>query len=326
VSATLGSSLASWSARLNGFADPGSPDALLSLLRLLYAAGREDLPLGRLFEGHVDALQIVARYGTSGQAAAAAAAAAGGGLFGVWNADLADERLRLDHMRLDGGKSFASGAGLLSHALVTVDAAGERQLILVDLTRLPPRIDTGWWRTTGMARSETHRVAWHDAPIAPADLIGRPGDYVREPWFSGGALRFAAVQAGGIAAIVDQARAHLVATGRAGDPHQSARLASLYGMAQAASDAVRAAAIAWFDAPDAHKLALVSAARVAVYEAADAAMTIAQQAVGVQGMFLDHPLSRTLTDLAVYIRQPGPDAQRMRVGAAVADGMLSPRL
>jgi predicted nucleic acid-binding Zn ribbon protein len=99
-------------------------------------------------------------------------------------------------------------------------------------------------------------------------------------------------------------------------------LSVLYGEAQAAAGAVRAAAGAWFDAPDPRKLALVSAARVAVYEAADKAITIAQQAVGVQAMFVGHPLSVTLTDLTVYIRQPGPDAQRMRVGAAVADGTL----
>lgn len=316
----LGRTIAAWSARLTGFGDPTSPDDLLALLRLLYAAGRHDLPLGRLFEGHVDALQIVSRYGTASQRDAAAATAQRGGLFGVWNADLPGEPLRLDDGALHGGKGFASGAGLLGHALVSVDRDGGRQLILLDLARTPPSIDKSWWRTIGMARSETHLVRWAGALLDAGDLIGSPGDYVREPWFSGGALRFAAVQAGGVAALVDHVAAHLVATGRAADPHQAGRLAALYGLAQAAAAAVRSAA------SDAATLARVSAARVAVYEAADAAIAIAQQAVGVQGMFVDHPLSRTLTDLAVYIRQPGPDAQRMRVGAAVADGTLSPAL
>lgn len=36
--------------------DPASPAAYRQLARRLYAAGRVDLPLGRLFEGHIDAL------------------------------------------------------------------------------------------------------------------------------------------------------------------------------------------------------------------------------------------------------------------------------
>ena len=306
-------------------ADPADSPTLMTLLRQLHAVGRRDLPLGRLFEGHVDALQIVSRHGTADQVAAATRAVRDGGAFGVWNADLPGEPLMLDGDRLTGGKSFASGAGVLTHALVTVDGQGGRQLILLDLARTPPAIDRDWWRTTGMRRSETHLVRWNTAAIEPDELIGRPGDYVREPWFSGGALRFAAVQAGGVAALVDHVRDHLLATGRSDDPHQAGRLAELYILAQSAANAVRRAGEAWFD-NESVRLALVSAARAAVYAAGDRALIVAQEAVGLQGMFVDHPLSATLTDLAVYLRQPGPDAQRMAVGASVAGGVLTPVL
>jgi hypothetical protein len=43
-------------------------------------------------------------------------------------------------------------------------------------------------------------------------------------------------------------------------------------------------------------------------------------------MFVDHPLAAPLTDLAVYLRQPGPDAQRASTGQAVAVGLLAPVL
>lgn len=315
--------IAALTAGLPAISDPADPPALLALLRCLYAVGRRDIPLGRLFEGHVDALQIVTRYGDDAQAAAATIDAYAGHASGVWNADLPGERLRLDGDRLHGGKAFASGAGVLSNALVSVDAEGGRQLILVDLARTPPAIDESWWRTIGMQRSRTHLARWDGQPIALGDLIGRPGDYVREPWFSGGALRFAAVQAGGVAALVDHAATHLVAGDRAADPHQAGRLAELYALAQGAANAVRLAGEGWFGVGGA---ALVSAARASVYAAADRALIVAQEAVGLQGMFVDHPLSTTLTDLAVYIRQPGPDAQRMKVGAAVAAKLLVPTL
>lgn len=302
-------------------ADPHDEASLLDLLRILYRVGREDLPLGRVFEGHVDAAQIVSRYGTAAQRAWLINAVAQGAVLGMWNADLPGAPLQLSNGRLSGGKSFASGAGLISHALVTIDRSGGRQLLLLDLAAAPPVIDRTIWRVVGMQRSETHSVRWCDVPVAAEALVGEPGDYVREPWFSGGALRFASVQAGGIARLVDGTRSHLVETGRADDPHQAGRLARLYALAEAAAAAVRAAAHGWFtDA--AARLPRVAAARAAVYAAGGEALILVQEAIGVQSLFLDHPLAAPLTDLSMYLRQPGPDAQRMQVGAAVAAGIL----
>lgn len=318
--------IAQLTGKLADLGDPSGPEDRLALLRLLYATGRRDLPLGRLFEGHVDALQIIKRYGTPQQAAATRDAASAGAAFGVWNADLAGDPLRLSGNRLDGAKAFASGAGILSHALVSVDADGGRQLLLVDLEDTPPQVDRSWWRVTGMQRSETHIVRWSDQLVHDAARIGSADDYVREPWFSGGALRFAAVQAGGVAALLDHVRDHLTAHDRAGDPHQKTRLAGLYHAAQSAADAVARAALRWSDTDVSATLAHVAAARVAVYQAGEQALTLAQAAIGLQAMFLDHPAAAALTDLAVYLRQPGPDAQTMRVGEAVATGVLSPGL
>jgi alkylation response protein AidB-like acyl-CoA dehydrogenase len=320
------SSIAAGTASLPMRADPRDAQELLALLRLLYAVGRSDLPRGRLFEGHVDAIQIIDRYGTEAQKAALSQALDSGGAFGVWNADAPGEPLAWQDGRLSGGKAFASGAGLLSHALVTVDIEGGRQLVLVDLSACPPQIDRSWWRVIGMQRSETHLVRWDDAALSPDAIVGSPGDYIREPWFSGGAIRFAAVQAGGIAALVDGVRDHLDAQERAGDPNQRGRLADLYLAAQAAADAVARAARQWHAGDIDHTLAHVAAARVAVYEAGERALTLAQAAVGAQAMFEAHPLSSAITDLMVYLRQPGPDQQRMMVGTAVAEAALVPRL
>ena len=297
-------------------------------MRRLYAAGRFDLALGRLFEGHVDALQIIIRYAGPETARRVTDLAATGATFGVWNAPLADAPLTVDDGRLRGGKSFASGAGVLSHALVSANAGdAERvQLVLVDLNAAPPAIDTRWWQTLGMQYTETHQVRWPAAPDHGFDLIGEPGDYQREPWFSQGALRFVAVQAGGIAAVFDHVRDHLVARSRAEDPHQATRLARLYDCAEASAAIVERAAIRLFEDTPRAGAARVSHARAAVAERADLAIALAQQSVGLQGLFLTHPLSRALADLMVYLRQPGPDAQLTRTAAAAAAGDLVPDL
>lgn len=321
---TMRAAIAAESAALPGFTDPGDAAQMLALLRHLYAVGRRDVPLGRLFEGHVDALQIITRYADPALATDIVAAARQGAIFGVWNADTVEDRLRYDRDRLTGAKSYASGAGVLTHALVTADGADGRRLFLVDLAAVPPSVDRDWWKVVGMQRSETHLVSWADSPAVTP--IGAPGDYARDPWFSGGALRFVAVQAGAVAGIHDAVRAHLVEHGRAEDPHQTARVADLYGLAQAAADAVAGTAAAWFAHADPVRLVRVAAARLQVADCGERAILLAQQAVGLQGLFVGHPLAVMLTDLMVYLRQPAPDAQRARVGKAVAEGVLSPGL
>lgn len=304
-------------------ADPADPRALLDLLRMLFAAGRRDLPLGRLLEGHLDALQIVTRYGTPEQADRAVAAARDGRLFGVWNADRPGAATTLVDGHLAGSKSFASGAGLVTDAVISVDADGGRQLLWIDLAIHSPAIDRNWWRVTGMTRSETHVVSWSPQPLPPDARIGVPGDYVREPWFSGGAIRFCAVQAGGIAGVLDRTRDHLSVAGRADDPLQLTRLADLHGAAEAAAGAVRAAALGWSPTDVPATLAHVAAARVAVYRAGEEALRLASAAVGVQAMFVDHPLAVAMRDLDTYLRQPAPDAQRLAVGKALVAGTLA---
>ncbi len=307
--------------------DPPMPDAYVALLTGLYESGRRDLPLARLLEGHVDAGQIVQRYGSGRQVDRLRHLVGQRAMLGVWNAALAGEPLRLEGDRLTGGKSYASGAGVLSHALVTADTPGGPQLLLLDLSRVVPAIDRDWWRVTGMQRSETHQVRWHDAVIEDEDRIGAPDLYAREPFFSGGALRFVAAHAGSVAGIFDRTRDHLVQTGRADDPFQAARLAELFGLAETAAAIVRRTATLWFEeAEDDARLARVASARLVVTDAAERAIVIAREAVGLAGQFLSHPLSALLGDLAVYLRQPVPDAQRLRVGRAVQRGLLAPSL
>lgn len=307
--------------------DPQSGEDYLRVLRVLYATGRQDLPLGRLLEGHVDAVQIVGRYGSAGQVERLHAALRTGAVLGVWNAALTGEPLRLTTGdRLTGGKSYASGAGVLSHALVTAERDEGVQLLLLDLSRVEPVIDRDWWQVTGMQRSETHQVRWDDALIDPDDRIGASNLYASEPFFSGGALRFVAVHAGGVAGICDRVRDHLVAAGRADDPFQAARLAELFCLADHAAATVRRTAESWFETDGEERLARVAAARLNVAEAGQRAIGLAQEAVGLPGHFVSHPLSAMITDLAVYLRQPAPDAQRLHVGRAVQSGALAPAL
>lgn len=289
------------------------PDAgtLAEVLRLV---GYGSLALGRLYEGHVNALQLVARYGAAGQCARLFADARAGHLFGVWNTEPADGGLRLEHgtsgVHLRGVKTFASGAAHVTRALVTAacpDGGGCRMLVVP----LEPdaRADLSAWRAHGMRASATGTVDFAGVAVAPEDYVGAPDDYFCQLGFSGGAWRFAAVQLGGIEAVFDAWRGHLVRLGRSDDPHQLARLGEGAIAVEGARLWVgRAARTVAEDllAPG-RIVAFVNLARLAVERAGLDVLQLAQRSVGLQGFLRPHSLERLSRDLATYLRQPGPD-------------------
>lgn len=287
--------------------EPDSCD-LAAVLRLV---GYGSLALGRLYEGHVNALQLVARFGTPAQRTRLFADARDGHLFGVWNTDPPGECLQLgDDRRLRGVKTFASGAGFVTRALVTVkQEPGAPPLMLVVPLEPDSRADLTPWRAHGMRASATGTVAFDGIAVTDDEILGAWGDYHRQPIFSGGAWRFAAVQIGGIEAVFDAWRAHLAATGRGGDPHQLARLGEgAISVAGARLWVERAARIVAEDelAPD-RIVAFVNLARLAVEKAGLDVLQLAQRSVGLQGFLRAHPLERLSRDLATYLRQPAPD-------------------
>jgi alkylation response protein AidB-like acyl-CoA dehydrogenase len=292
------------------------------LARALRLVGRASLPLGRLYEGHVNALRLVQRHGTAAQAEAAARDAAAGMLFAVWNTDAPGEpplAIRGDG-RLAGRKVLCSGAGFAARALVTArpEASPEAppRLLLVPLA-LGERADLAGWTAQGMRASATGAVDFTGLALTPDMPIGGPGDYLRQPDFSAGAWRFAAVQCGGLEAVLGALREHLCRTGRGGDPHQAARLGQAALAAETARLWVEAAALRAEAEPAAAEAATyANLARTAVERAALDVLELAQRSIGLAAFLRPNPLERLCRDLATYLRQPAPDRA---LGVAAAD-------
>jgi alkylation response protein AidB-like acyl-CoA dehydrogenase len=301
-----------------------------ALLRLLAEVGRGDLSTGRIFEGHVNARLLVDLYGTDAQRRRFARPDC---LLGVWNTDLPGQPLRLEGGVLRGKKSFASGIDGLTHAIVTVDAppteAGGRpgrQMLVVPVG--PLAVDRSWWRPVGMRSSGSHVADFTGLAVTPAWHLGRPDDYLAQPWFSAGAVRFLAVQVGGMHALLDTTTAHLRGTGRAGNPYQSHRLAHIGVAVETGYLWLDRVAAAWSaaargpvsDARCRYLLAAANGARGAIEAAALAVLEDAERAIGAAGMIAPHPFERQMRDLRVYLRQPNPDAAAAAFAEAVAAG------
>ncbi|MCJ2095209.1 acyl-CoA/acyl-ACP dehydrogenase [Methylobacterium sp. J-072] len=287
------------------------PDGAI-LRAVLTHVGSGSLALGRVYEGHVNAVQLVARYAAGEARNNLLSDATQGHLFGVWNTEPPGNGLKIDSTGatpvLKGVKTFASGAGFVTRALVTAQpATGGSQMIVVALEP-GARADLSAWRAQGMRASATGTVDFTGLGAESFTLVGAPDDYQAQPHFSGGAWRFLAVQLGGLEALLDAWRGHLVATGRGEDPHQLARFGEGVIAAETARLWVaRAAAIVTDDGDPDGIIAYVNLARLAVERAGLDLLELAQRSVGLQGFLRDHPLERLTRDLATYLRQPGPD-------------------
>ncbi|KAF0094458.1 MAG: hypothetical protein E1N59_1989 [Puniceicoccaceae bacterium 5H] len=299
-----------------------TPEGMLPLLQILKHIGRGNLSVGRLYEGHVNALRLLEDFASPAQLQRYAADVAAGHLFAVWNTEAKDEGVRFEPLgpnryRLHGAKIFASGAGHITRPIVNGALPdGGWQMSVVPMDVHCPPLDDSRWQPLGMEASQSYRVDFSGIELDAGDLIGQPGDYTHEPWFSGGAIRFAAVQLGGAEALIETTRQHLRERQRTESPHQQARMAEmalaiesgnlwLEGAARHASEAAR----------DPERfLAYSRLMRSAIEQICLQVLERAQRSIGLQGMLQPHPLERLIRDLTMYLRQPAPDKTLTEAG------------
>ncbi|GGE12998.1 acyl-CoA dehydrogenase [Aureimonas endophytica] len=287
----------------------------------LVALGGIDLSLARLFEGHVNAVQLVSRYGTEAQRARVRNCVEAGGMLGVWGADGA-EPVRLapaskGGFRLSGAKRYASGAGLLRLALVPITESDGRMLLLLLDVDAPERVGAGDWDMRGMRRSRSGTYRFDGLCAGPEALVGEPEDYRREPFFVGGIWRCAAAQLGAVEAIVRLMAGELAAAGRDAHPLQMARIGQAIIAARGArlwvEDAAGRVETATGEAVAA-AVALSAYGRLVTETAAMTVIDLAERALGLGSFALGHPVEALSRDLAVYIRQANPDAVLLQHG------------
>jgi alkylation response protein AidB-like acyl-CoA dehydrogenase len=298
-------------------------DTWRHLLRLLKIIGRGNLSVGRIYEGHVNALQLILQWGSPAQIEVAAEDVRDGYLFGVWNTEGPNDGLSLTEIgrdarrfRLAGAKTFASGASILQRVVANATARDGWQMCLVPLDKVPIERDTDSWQPLGMRATESIRVSFEGVELDSASLLGKPDDYHREPWFSGGAIRFAAVQLGGAEAVAEASRLFLRQGNRVEDPHQATRAGEIAALLEtgslwlqgAASRAEMAAAF-----PQ-ELMAYAGLMRRTIERVGLEVMEHAVRSSGARALLRPNLLERLVRDLTMYLRQPVPDLVLERAG------------
>lgn len=287
------------------------------LLSALLAVGRTSIPLGRLAEGHVDAVRILAQAGRGPH---------GGATYGVWASRSHATGVRATPVDggwvLDGTLRFASGVGIIERALLPVWLDEERS-VLLDLDVDGWRGDEDSWRTPAMADSRSLTVPVVGVPATADAQVGAEGFYLGRPGFFPGGVGVAAVWAGGAARVAD-----LTARVTAGAPPAPARTArwgrirTELACAAALLDAAGRSLEASESDPDAPARGaggrgqeLSTEVRAGVARATRAVLEECRTLAGPAGMAFDAELAQALADLELYVAQQNADADQGYLGA-----------
>ncbi|MEH2068224.1 MAG: acyl-CoA dehydrogenase family protein [Nostoc sp.] len=329
LAAPLAQELGGWGA---GF----DANVTYEVLMLLKQMGRGNLAVGRIYEGHVNALQLIQTFGSREQIAAYARDARDRHrIFGVWNAEAADGvkviPLENDRYQLQGSKTFCTGAGYLERPFVNGALPdGSWQMCIVPMDRVQTVSDPSWWQPSGMRATASFKVDFSGVELEQSALIGQPNDYYRQPWLSAGVIRFAAVQLGGAEALFDLTRQYLQELKYTNDPYQKERLGKMAIAIESgnlwlrgAADRVAAYAPVFGGAPTVSNpqadqlVAYANMVRTTIEQICIDIMQLCERSVGTRGLLPPNPMERIIRDLTLYLRQPAFDAALANVGQYV---------
>ncbi len=312
---------------------------VLLLLRLM---GWGNLAVGRIFEGHVNALQLIQTFGSKEQIEHYAEDVCDRHkIFGVWNAEANDgvQIVPLDNGQysLKGSKTFCSGAGYVERPFVNGRLGKDWQMCVVPMDQVLTQSDLSGWQPLGMKATASCKINFSGVELTAMDLIGQPQDYERQPWLSGGAIRFAAVQLGGAEALVDATHYYLKSLGRSNDSYQETRMGQMTIALESGKLWLQGAAdlIAAYDptfggsphpsesksglnlsskhSPD-YLVNYVNMARTVIEQVCMDIIQLCERSIGTRGLLPPHPMERIIRDLTLYLRQPGFDATLQSVG------------
>lgn len=289
--------------------------------QLLAAVGAHDLSLLKLFEGHTDALAILAELGSVWPS---------GLTWGVWCAEPPQARVDssppdaqgLTH--ISGRKAWCSGAATVSHALVsTWNDQGESCLVAVALDQAGVTITNQGWQAVGMAGAASVDVLFNRAS---GIQVGPPGAYLSRPGFWQGGAGVASGWYGAALALGELVRAACQDKAGRSDPHQLAHLGQI-DIALQACRALLHQVATWIDHhPTTNARTQALRARLVAENCATQVMKHAGRALGA-GPWCQHEHSaRLMADLPVFLRQSHAERDLAALGLDLLDAKPSPWL
>ena len=284
---------------------------------LLATWASEDVVLGRLVEAHTDAIAILYELEPDSER---------------WRSTVFDRRWAVwtagppesvtasrcsDGWTLAGTKSWCSGAGLVTHALVDAAADDGQRLFAVDLAHPGVTIAAADWIGGGMRRADTRRVEFQGAPGL---AVGEPGQYLSRPGFWAGAIGVAACWHGGTVAVAEPLR---FAGDRDRDVHTLVHVGAVYAALLQNQSMLQQAGRDIDSQPSSDHAVLARSVRTTVERNASAVIDRVGRALGPRPLAYDRLHAQAVDDLAVYIRQDHAERDLEQLGRDLVEGRVS---
>lgn len=304
---------------------------------------RADLALARCWEGHANSLVLLDGMASPEQKERwFAGVVERGETWVVWSGEpqarAASENARFGTTleKVDGGyvleglKAFCTSAGGARWALLLVNTAGPGGarhttgpaaetvlLVACDLHDPSVSVDASWWDPIGMRATVSHAVRFDRTFIPAANVVGTPGQFLRDHWQTCFVPQYAASFLGAAEAAFDYAVENLVVQRKTDDPYVQHHVAKMAMGVETAHLWLRHVATLWESG--AYEDARTAGSRIRHLAEHIALETVdhAVRACGARSLNRPSPLERILRDLSIYVRHDNDDQVLATIGRSI---------
>jgi alkylation response protein AidB-like acyl-CoA dehydrogenase len=304
---------------------------------------RADLSLARCWEGHVNSLVLLDGMSREEQKARwFKGVVERGEKWVAWSGEpqarKPDEPVRFGTSVekvdggyiIDGNKAFATSATGAQWAILLVNTAGPGGVRHVDassadsvlmmacnLSDPSVEVDTSWWDPIGMRGTASHLVHFRNTFIPDEDLIGYPGQYLKEGWQTCFIPHYAATFLGAAEAAYDYAVNYITSQKKINDPYVQHHIGQMSVNVETGYLWLRHVARLWETGRYIEAQIAGSRARHVVEHLAEDTVKHCIRACGARCLIRPSTLERVYRDLSFYVRHDNDDQILATIGKSI---------
>lgn len=304
---------------------------------------RADMSLARCWEGHVNSLVLLDGMGTEEQKTRwFKGVVERGEKWVAWSGEPQARKpgepinFGTTVEQIDGGyiingnKVFATSAGGAQWAILLVNTAGPGGvrhaaaensdtvlMMACNLSDPSVEIDTTWWDPIGMRATASHLVHFRNTFISEEDLIGYPGQYLKEGWQTCFIPHYAATFLGAAEAAYDYALNYITTQKKIEDPYVQHHLGQMSVNVETAHLWLRHVARLWETGRYLEAQLAGSRARHVVEHLAEDTVKQCIRACGARCLIRPSTLERVYRDLSFYVRHDNDDQILATIGKSI---------
>ncbi len=316
--------------------------SVFTLWMMTKEIAKADLSLARCWEGHVNSLVLLDGMATEEQRARwFKGVVERGDKWVAWSGEpqarKPGEPIRFGTTvsRVDGGyvvngnKVFSTSAGGAQWAILLVNTAGpggvrhttaslDTQLMMAcNLSHPSVEIDSSWWDPIGMRATVSYLVHFRETFIPDEDLIGYPGQYLKEGWQTCFIPHYAATFLGAAEAAYDYALEYITTQKKAEDPYVLHHIGQMSVNVETGYLWLRHVARLWESGKYEEAQIAGSRARHVVEHLAEDTVKHCIRACGARCLNRPSVLERIYRDLSFYVRHDNDDQILATIGKSV---------